>query len=261
MNTDSTLVKLLIEFGKRKKRKGSKNTNNQPKVFDSLTDVINNPLKANLKSDILTTATKKIKQISLEDGILEIVMSLEKHNIPLNTILEYNNSLYSNYFKQDHAERVVLLSTLISLQEKIDPEHIKLLVFASKHHDIGRNSTSQDYSHGKASVDILKKHNILNHLNEKEQNIVYAIIEAHSELDKDIESVLHKHGITLKEFEYAKKLCCILKDAEALDKIRMFADKNFVANRMLKTQLLKTSSSKKLINFVFQLNDYYFKNN
>lgn len=260
MNTDSTLVKLLIEFGKRKKKKGTKNTANQPKVFDSLTDAINNPLKANLKNDILTLGTKKIKQIELEDGILEIVKGLEKCNIELQTILEYNSGLYSNNFKQDHAERVVLISILISLLEKIEPSHIKLLVYASKYHDIGRTNTNQDYSHGKLSVDLLRKHNILNHLNEKEVNVVYAIVEAHSEQDKDIESVLHKYGITIKEFAYAKKLCSILKDAEAIDKVRMFGDKNFVASRMLKTQLLKTPSSKKLINFVFQLNDYYYKN-
>lgn len=261
MNTDSTLVKLLIEFGKRKKRIGAKGTANQPKVFDSLTDAINNPLKANLKNDILTFGTKKIKQIELEDGVLEIIKGLEKSNIELQTILEFNSGLYSNNFKQDHAERVVLLSTLISLLEKIEPKHIKLLIYASKYHDIGRINTDQHYSHGKLSVDLLKKHNILNHLNEKEANVVYAIIEAHSEQDKEIESVLHKYGITIKEFAYAKKLCSILKDAEALDKVRMFSNKNFVANRMLKTQLLKMPSSKKLINLVFQLNDYYYKNN
>lgn len=259
MDTNSILVKLIIEFGKKsaRKQKGKKRAVPVIRNTDTLSELISNPLKSNLKRDILTRGTKIAEQTALVDGVQEVVEGFARLKVELQHLVSFNDALYHTAFSRGHAERVSFLSAAIAVNEKVSAKNLELLMLACKYHDLGRISTDSDLAHGQRSVYEMERLGLLNHLPEDERNIVNAIVDSHSSYDKNMENTLNKHDVPLSKYPEVLELCKMLKDAEALDKVRMFKLPSFTASRMINVSLLKTRTSKKLVAMAFELNDYY----
>ena len=256
----SLITKLLLQFGKHKPNQNNKSKSSSNKYLDALSELLLNPLKLNLKKDILSRAEKVAPQLSLHEGVYKMVAFLKKYNIHLNDFLKFDANHYGKFNKQSHSERVLVYATIIAINEKINLSDFEVVIDACKLHDISRNTIETDLLHGQKSVGIIKLYNLVPHIPKSQQNVLYAMVDAHSAYDKNIEGVLNKYDIPLNEYERVRQLCYILKDAEALDKVRFFNDSAINTERMLKSNQLKTQTAKQLVSFAFELNDYYNKN-
>ncbi len=254
------LNKLFAEFGNAKPKKNLL-FKKQPKTnsFSELSELILNPLKQNLKKDILTRANKLAEQVSLSDTVFKVASYLKKLKIEPNALFEFNNNYYNRLNKQGHSERVLFYCLAIAASLNLPAEDVFVLTQASKFHDIGRNIPESDLMHGQKSAGMVKLYQLTTFEQLKDYNAMLSVIDAHSAYDKNIEGVLNKYDITLPEYNRVKNLCFVLKDAEALDKVRFFADSAINTERMLKSTLLKNKFSKQMVGMAFELNEYYSK--
>lgn len=258
MKEHSLIVNVLVQFNK-KKAKGNLANKRDGKSLKALSEMITNPLKQNLKNDILSRASKLATQVSLSEVVFKMVAHFKKINYSLEDFVNFNDSYYNKYNKLTHSERVLIYAASIGIGEKISKEDLSLIIEAAKLHDLGRVSNLPDPLHGQKSVGLIKKFNLLQQDNDK-LNVIFAIIDAHSAYDKNIEATLNKYDIPLKEYSRVRKLCYILKDAEALDKVRFFEESIITEDKTLKPHLLKTTSAKQLVSAAFELLDFYVKN-
>ncbi len=137
-----------------------------------------------------------------------------------------------------HNERVAIFAAAIGIQQNLGEEDIKLLLEAAKYHDIGREDDSEDDFHGKRSVELIDSKGIGIDLSEESQKILKAICAGHSMEDEKLEGIMQEFGIQDKE--RCKKLFAILKDADALDRVRLKSDR-------LDPSYLRTEESKKMV--------------
>lgn len=254
------LNQLFSEFGSIKPKKNLL-FKKQPKTnsFAELSELILNPLKQNLKKDILTRANKLADQVSLSDTVFKVATYLKKLKIEPTDLFDFNNSYYNHLNKQGHSERVLFYCLTIASYLNLPAIDVLVLVQASKFHDIGRNITETDLMHGQKSAGLVKLYQLTTFEQVKDYNAMLAVIDAHSAYDKNIEGVLNKYDITLNEYNRVKNLCFVLKDAEALDKVRFFAESAINTERMLKSNLLKNKCSKQMVGLAFELNEYFNK--
>lgn len=154
----------------------------------------------------------------------------------INNIQE--DKLYQGSFKHgiDHNLRTSILAGYIGINEKLTEKQFRIVIEASIYHDIGRKDDENDYEHGIKSSQKLGDLN-LKEYSQDEVNILKAMTEAHCVDDKYMLGIFSKYGI--KDLQIALKLTNILKDADALDRVRLVGgvDKDF----------LRTKISKKLI--------------
>ena len=159
---------------------------------------------------------------------------LSENSEPLYKIIETvkNNAVFQDvmsnikeeFFINDsihgisHNERVALLSCYIGIQEGLDIEELKLVLEAAKYHDIGRG---YEGNHGKYSTIIIdrNKEYIFSDLNDNEINIIKALCHGHSVDDSRYEEIAKLYGI--RNIDQFKKLLNIVKDADALDRVRL----------------------------------------
>lgn len=146
-----------------------------------------------------------------------------------------------------HMLRVTVLSQKIALLKGLDKESIFLLDQAAKNHDKGRIDDSHNIGHGQKGAEIYYEYSP--YPNEV-KNIVCAMIEYHEKPDSDAtkEFIFDKYNIPLKQREYVDSLCAILKDADALDRIR-FTNPYAI----LDPEKLRTSEAKLLIRYAKDL--------
>ena len=159
---------------------------------------------------------------------------LSENSEPLHKIIETvkNNAVFQDvmsnikeeFFINDsihgisHNERVALLSCYIGIQEGLDTEELKLVLEAAKYHDIGRG---YEGNHGKYSTIIIdrNKEYIFPDLNDNEINIIKALCHGHSVDDSRYEEIAKMYNII--NIDQFKKLLNIVKDADALDRVRL----------------------------------------
>lgn len=258
---NSVIAKVFSQFGNTKPKKSGlfskRKPRQQPDVLQELSELIISPLKANLKKDILTRANKLAEQISLDDAVYEIKEYFKKNKWELNSVFNFNSAFYNNLNKQSHCERVMFYCLFIAVREKLSVNDFMVLVDGAKLHDIGRNMPDTDLLHGQKSAGLIKFYNLVNYNDVKDYNALLAIVDAHSAYDKNIEGVLNKYDIELGEYDRVKQLCHILKDAEALDKVRFFNESAINTERMIKSNLLKTKTAKSMVSLAFELNEFY----
>lgn len=133
----------------------------------------------------------------------------------------------------NHNNRVAIHSMIIAkneglLNNDIDSKTLDLLISAAYYHDIGRKKgpiTDNYGPHAKNSSRKIKKIN-LTYLNgqsysEEDRKILQAIVEAHEAKDKKMDKICKKYKIEPQKIEYTKQLMNILKDADALDRVRL----------------------------------------
>ena len=116
-----------------------------------------------------------------------------------------------------HIERVLLFGALIAMQNQCSKEDTELLLTACSYHDIGRVDDSLDDDHGKRSSEKLPE---VISLPYEDMAIVRAAIYAHSIDDSKMPSVITSFGI--RDSARALNIARMLKDADALDRVRVF---------------------------------------
>ncbi len=159
---------------------------------------------------------------------------LNKENIKLNEVIQVvrDNPIFQEtmsdvkeqFFIQDsihgisHNERVVLLACYIGTKEGLNDEELRLVLEVAKYHDIGRGFEG---NHGQISGAIIEKNRdyIFPNLNDEEINIIKALCHAHSVDDKKYEEIARLYEI--EDVQNFKRLLDIVKDADALDRVRL----------------------------------------
>ena len=194
----------------------------------------------------------------MQSKIIERILNGD--NKSFNEILEIvrNNAVFQDvmsdvkeeFFINDsihgisHNERVALLACYIGIQENLNNEELRLVLEAAKYHDIGRGFEG---NHGQYSAIILdrnKKH-IFSDLSKDEINTIKALCHGHSVDDKKYEEIARLYGI--KNAEKFKRLLDIVKDADALDRVRL------PRFGQLEEKYLRTETSKRIIDFSKEL--------
>lgn len=171
----------------------------------------------------------------------------------------------TNFHGLYHSQKVCFFAYLIGKHENLSSQDMKILLDAAKYHDIGRQNDNEENTHGYSSALLIDR--IIKYDNVTDMYLLKAIVEAHAKPDSSDERVLmnwvlEKHDedelfnrkteeIDEKRF---KKLCSILKDADALDRLRF---KNCPA--FLDEKYLRIEYSKNLIKLSKLINEYYAK--
>lgn len=148
----------------------------------------------------------------------------------------------------NHNIRVSVFALLICIFENIKLEDFKMIIEASKYHDIGRTNDMEDDGHGFRSSQMLSF--LSDKYSEEELTILKTVITCHSLSDDKFDLIANRNKI--KNIERTRKIFYILKDADALDRVRL-------EYPLIKVDLIRTESAKKLILFAYELYFNYKK--
>ena len=196
--------------------------------------------------------SKILERILTENNeLLQEIINTVKNNDVFNDVM---SDVKEQYFIDDaihgisHNERVALLACYIGIKEGLNNEELRLVLEASKYHDIGRGF---DGNHGQVSTLLIDRNKdyIFPNLNDNEVNIVKALCNGHSVDDKEYEEIARSYEI--ENFERFKKLLDIVKDADALDRVRL------PRFGKLNKKYLRTEISKEMIDASKELFEKY----
>lgn len=139
-----------------------------------------------------------------------------------------------------HSLRVLFLSSIMGVHEKLDYDDMDALCFAAVYHDAGRCDDTANTSHGKESEKIYES-------KERRNKIASTLIRAHC-IDDDKAKTLIQKRFRMQDRKRVWNLLCILKDADALDRLR-FGMKISRENKGsgLDVSFLRTSFAAKII--------------
>jgi hypothetical protein len=116
-----------------------------------------------------------------------------------------------------HIERTLCHGAFCAMAEGLSEEDTRLLLLACAYHDIGRKHDSLDDLHGWRSAQQLPQ---WTDLEGEERKLVQAAVDAHSRNDKELEATLE--GYQLADPQRGKVLALLLKDADGLDRVRIW---------------------------------------
>lgn len=196
-----------------------------------------------------------------QQSLEKILKQLKKTNIKrliqeLETINE--EELYTSFIHGiNHNERVLFWAYILSLQCGLEEADIRIVLDATKYHDVGRVNDLVDPSHGRRSAQVIAQ--LVNdpiYENKENMGLLQGIVELHSLKDTMAEQIMKKYGITDKSRFYT--LFSILKDADALDRIRITYMLDIVS--CLNPTYLRILYSKRLLLAAHELNEFYMKN-
>lgn len=88
---------------------------------------------------------------------------------------------------------------------------------------------------------------------DEDKRILQAVIQAHEGKDKDMIKICEKYKIPQEHMEYTINLMTVLKDADALDRVRIDANLPIYMQTDLNPKYLRTNTSKQLLNASYQL--------
>ena len=118
-----------------------------------------------------------------------------------------------------HNERVALLACVIGMREGLSESELRLLLEAAKYHDIGRKDKVKN--HSKISAEKIEelRYEVFSGFTDEEVRVIQALSEAHGVEDELNDSVISTYNVP--NVESCRKLLNILKDADALDRVRL----------------------------------------
>ena len=193
-----------------------------------------------------------------EDSDFEKIIKAVRGNEIFRKIIK---DVKEEYFVDDkvhgitHNERVALIVCYIGMKYNLSQDDMKLLIYSALYHDIGRKEIPKGTrgigrQHGFKSAEILKKEaaKLVPDLNEEEIKVIEALCIAHSVGDNEIEQELEKNKIKINAG--IKQLINILKDADALDRVRL-------PHGRLDEKYLRTEEAKKMVGFSKELYKKY----
>ena len=165
------------------------------KVFD-VTETILPPLEA--------IAVHYTQDKRFSDLLAKYLLML-KYIVP-------DNFPQSDIHQKGHVSRVLFWSLVLAKNEKLNKEDTETLCKAVIFHDCGRNNDQEDESHGAKSAQIFKK--VMGADQEAEFLITYHSVE-------DSKAKRNLVAFSQKRKSKVWKMYCILKDADALDRVRL----------------------------------------
>lgn len=183
-------------------------------------------------------------QYTVESFMIEVLESDSLSNIPeIRKLLssKYKDVLlwqYSNFREgiiykslihgKEHVERVMLLGALIAMFRKLSLDDARMLLVACAYHDIGRINDKYDTAHGKRSADMLMNLPMITD-NVSDKTILFAMVAAHSCPDDTIDYFMDYYKVKKDKRTKCKKLYYMLKDADNLDRVRIYdLDENYL---------------------------------
>ncbi len=182
------------------------------------------------------------------DTIKEEVSTINKDliNIYNDTMKDFHTDLLydSEIHGLKHNIRVSIYTLLIVNQGNYSKEDLQILLEAAKYHDTGRINDKDDLAHGKRSSDMMSF--LSNRYSDVDMNYLKSIVEAHSIPDAKRDIIAKKNK--LDNIGRYHKLLNVLKDADALDRVRT-AD--------LDVTFLRTEKGKDLEPFAKELYKIY----
>ena len=208
---------------------------------------------------------------------LQTKEDLEQYN--LNEVLtEFNNSKTGQFFSEkynqiegnikrkgihgkDHSNRVSMMAMMIAEKEGLfegdNRNHLRdVLLTASMYHDIGR--ITDKGPHAKRGAKKIEKMDLryLDSLgyNQMDRKLVMALVESHEGSPDKINKVMLKYGIHDPEYVHlGQKMNSVLRDADALDRVRLDSNRLLYYNTNLKPQFLVNKTSKQFLKAAYQL--------
>ena len=182
------------------------------------------------------------------DTIKEEVSKINKDliNIYNDTMKDFRTDLLydSEIHGLKHNIRVSIYTLIIINQGNYSKEDLEILLEAAKYHDTGRINDEDDLAHGKRSSDMMS------FLNKKYSDVdmsyLKSIVEAHSIPDAKRDIIAKKNK--LDNIGRYHKLLNVLKDADALDRVR---------TDDLDVTFLRTEKGKELESFARELYKIY----
>ncbi len=192
----------------------------------------------------------------MQSKILEKILTENKESLEEMISIVKDNSVFKRvmgdikeqYFIDDavhgisHNERVVLHACYIGIKEGLKDNELDNLLRAALYHDIGRKLIPKGTKgigkqHGIESARILEQNSdeLLSEKSKEDIDVVRALCIAHSQDDDKIEELLREHGISLND--ETLKLIKILKDADALDRVRLPHSR--LDEKLLRTEIAK----------------------
>ena len=157
-----------------------------------------------------------------------------------------NNNLYNFDIPEhniDHVERVLLYSMYMGNEMKLDSDLMDVLIEASKFHDSGRINLATDTNHALNSANKVFE-SLEGKYSTDELNKIAAVIEYHEAADsKEVfDAIFNKYNLDRDEYDDIYNIATILKDADALDRVRFPGnlDSKYLRNDMAK-DLIKSS--------------------
>ena len=187
------------------------------------------------------------------NDIKKIINKSVLEDVYLNQIKNFNTDILykSEGHGISHNIRVCFFAYIISTNEKISKRDFELIMEACKYHDIGRINDQEDEYHGKRSADNLDF--LKDKYTNEELNYIKTIVTCHSICDKKFEKIALKNKVI--DLERCKKMHEILKDSDALDRVRLHYP-------YVNIKYLRTETARKMIPFAHELfHNYLEKNN
>ncbi|MCI8471009.1 MAG: HD domain-containing protein [Clostridia bacterium] len=207
-----------------------------------------------------------LTQLKLEDELKKLVASKEgKYFREKYKQLDKSRLAFNGIHGISHSNRVSVLAMLIAEKEGIltndlNNRIIDFLVTATYYHDIGRKKGPIVINNGPHAKNSARKINKMDlkyldgqEYSEEDKRTLQAIVEAHEGKDKDMEAICKKYKISSANIEMTKKLMTIVKDADALDRVRLDIDLPFMMKVDLNPDYLRTNTAKQFINASYEL--------
>ena len=218
----------------------------------------------------------KIDQILVNDKKRESFTKINnKHELDKVIEFIYDSQIYDDnkMHSTDHIAKTTLFADILAQREEISDREKTLLLIAASMHDSGREGEDGDKPHAVLSAEkagrlLYDENSTFKECNLKEDEIklIQLVIEYHEVYEENpgklqieelkkfgyygekkcLLDLMAKYELTSEYLEGAKRLCAILKDADALDRER-FADINSSTN----IKYLHTESAKDIRMLVF----------
>ena len=216
-------------------------------IYDKLINLINRTFQGKDIHRLEAFNFEKLSQIMREKGTLQEFEKELKNFEQIERLMQNKTNLHGI----NHVCRVLFNAYALVTLENVSDEDKKIIIEATKLHDIGRISDGEDTKHGQEGA--IKAEKVLEkegYTREEIEQICFLIKEHSLSREKNIEDI-NNLPIELREkYEYTLN---ILKDADKLDRCRI-GD--------LDTKRLTTDSAKRLVEISkdnFEQNRYYYK--
>ncbi|MBR4262297.1 MAG: HD domain-containing protein [Bacilli bacterium] len=202
--------------------------------YNSAIDILN---ELNINRLFYNDVTKILSKSKYNDIFIEMMKNIK-------TELLYKSHCHG----LNHNIRVALFALIICVNEDISLEDFIIIIEGAKYHDIGRENDLTDDSHGKRSA--MKMDFLKDEYSNEELNLLKTIVTCHSIDDEYFDSVAKKNNI--KDIDRCRKMYNILKDSDALDRVRL-------DDPTIKINLMRTTTAKELIPFAYEMYESYIK--
>lgn len=219
-----------------------------------------------------------LKDILNNQFVIPSTVDLEDENYDLNRLIQFTkNQNYERFYHvldhlkerdlyhskagnlihgPNHIERVLFYANVLANFYQISDEDYKILMDGASYHDSGRMGDLEDNCHGMYSAGMIENKILKNDSFYKVQenmNILKAIVDFHSCDDDRLDILLKNYNILEENQERAKRLAYLLKDADALDRVRFIKSDRAYLN----VDCLRTEEAKKMVNSAKELVGIY----